>query len=61
MKTYFLTVFDQSGKTLLDESFEAGSEQEAKDIGTKKLTEHNYENHSYRCVSPDGKLVLFHS
>jgi hypothetical protein len=60
MKTYMLTVFAKDGSKLLEESFEAASEKEAKEIGEKKLTEQNYETHTSRVTSPSGKLVLFH-
>ncbi|MGP4106571.1 YhzD family protein [Virgibacillus sp. L01] len=60
MRTYVLTVFDKSGEILLDESFEAASNDEAKKIGQAKLDEEGYSEHTHRCVSPDAKLVLFH-
>ncbi|GGJ92340.1 hypothetical protein GCM10007063_13700 [Lentibacillus kapialis] len=60
MKTYFLTVFDKLGERLLNETFEASSNDEAKEIGTKRLDEEGYSEHTHRCVSPDAKLVLFH-
>ncbi|OZM58144.1 hypothetical protein CIB95_00770 [Lottiidibacillus patelloidae] len=59
MKTYRLTVFAKDGSKLLDETFEAVSEKEAKEIGNKKLTEHNLEGNTSRVTSPTGKLVLF--
>ncbi|MBB6454656.1 hypothetical protein HNQ94_003145 [Salirhabdus euzebyi] len=59
MKSYTLTVFEKDGKTLLDESFEANNDQEAKEKGTKLLEEKGYENHTHRCVT-EGRLVLFH-
>ncbi|MBP1947342.1 YhzD family protein [Virgibacillus litoralis] len=60
MRTYVLTVFDKSGEKLLDESFEATSNDEAKKIGQAKLDEEGYSEHTHRCVSPDAKLILFH-
>ncbi|RYG72867.1 hypothetical protein EU245_08650 [Lentibacillus lipolyticus] len=60
MKTYALTVFDKTGEKLLDESFEAASNDEAKNIGQKRLAEKGYSEYTHRCVSPDAKLVLFH-
>ena len=60
MQTYVLTVFDQSGKKLLDESFTAANNEAAKETGTARLIEVNYEEHTHRCVTSDGKLVLFH-
>lgn len=60
MRTYVLTVFDKSGEKLLDESFEATSNDEAKKIGQARLDEEGYSEHTHRCVSPDAKLILFH-
>ncbi|MTH54590.1 hypothetical protein GKZ89_14395 [Bacillus mangrovi] len=59
MGTYYLTVFEKNGEKLLDESFEAGNEQEAKEIGSRKLEEKNYAKKTHRCVDAGGKLVLF--
>jgi hypothetical protein len=61
MKTYKLTVFKQDGEKLLDQSFEAYTDDEAKDRGTQVLHEHAYETHTHRCTSPEGKLLLFHT
>ncbi|WP_449354116.1 YhzD family protein [Virgibacillus natechei] len=60
MKTYALTVFSQTGEKLLDESFEAGSDDEAKEIGQSRLDKEGYSEHTHRCVTADGKLILFH-
>lgn len=60
MKTYVLTVFDKTGEKLLDESFEATNDQEAKKLGEERLAQEGYLEHTHRCVSPDAKLVLFH-
>jgi hypothetical protein len=60
MKTYTLTVFDKSGEKLLEETFEATSEAEAKKIGEQILREKNYHDKTHRCTSSSGKLVLFH-
>lgn len=59
MGLYYLTVFEKSGEKLLDESFEAQTEQEAKEIGQRKLEENNWLDKTYRCTSVAGKLVLF--
>ncbi|MCD7034842.1 hypothetical protein LRR81_11355 [Metabacillus sp. GX 13764] len=59
MGRYFLTVFEKSGEKLLDESFEAASEQEAKEIGAQKLEEKDYAKKTNRCVNDAGKLILF--
>lgn len=60
MKTYVLTVFDKTGEKLLDESFTAQDDNEAKKIGQSMLAEKGYSEHTHRCVSPEAKLVLFH-
>ncbi|HEU5140174.1 MAG TPA: YhzD family protein [Bacillales bacterium] len=60
MPNFTLTVFDKSGETLLDETFGAKDESEAKKAGEKRLKEEGYEQHTSRMVSSAGKLVLFH-
>jgi hypothetical protein len=60
MKTYTLTVFEKTGEKLLDETFEASSDEEAKKIGEQKLKEKNYHKKTHRCTSSSGKLILFH-
>jgi len=60
MAEYALTVFSKQGEKLLDETFTAQNDQEAKSIGQTKLKEDGYEEHTHRCVSPDARLVLFH-
>ncbi|WP_181349250.1 YhzD family protein [Thalassobacillus sp. CUG 92003] len=60
MKTYFLTVFEQDGTNILDDTFEADTDDQAKKIGQAKLAEHGYEDQTHRCVAPEGHLVLFH-
>ncbi|AXI08694.1 hypothetical protein CUC15_07105 [Oceanobacillus zhaokaii] len=59
MADYFLTVFDKSGKKLYDKSFSATDNSEAKEIGLNKLKELEFNEHTHRCVTADGKLVLF--
>lgn len=61
MKSYVLTVFEKSGKKLLDETFTASNDEEAKRVGTARLTEEGYNDHNYRCASSDARLVLFQS
>ncbi|WP_075981538.1 YhzD family protein [Bacillus massilinigeriensis] len=60
MNTYKLTVFEPNGEKLLDESFQANDDQEAKNLGEKLLEEKNYSEKTHRCTSPKGKLILFH-
>jgi len=61
MPIYKLTVFEKNGEKLLDEPFEVNNDAEAKKRGEQILKEKNYEEKTYRCVSPEGKLILFHS
>ncbi|WP_353856235.1 YhzD family protein [Bacillus sp. Bos-x628] len=58
-KTYFLTVFDRSGETLLNEKITTDSDEKAKELGRHRLIEQQYMNHSYRLVDNAGKLLLF--
>jgi hypothetical protein len=58
--TYKLTVFEPTGEKLLDESFTAENDEQAKKLGEKIVKAQNYENKTYRCISPLGKLLLFH-
>ncbi|KGX92592.1 hypothetical protein N781_14775 [Pontibacillus halophilus JSM 076056 = DSM 19796] len=60
MKAYVLTVFKQDGTKLLEETFEAPNDHDAKQIGTNRLEEAGYEDQTHRCVAPDGHMVLFH-
>jgi len=58
-KTYFLTVFDRSGETLLNEKITADSDEKAKELGRHRLMEQHYTKHSHRLVDQAGKLLLF--
>ncbi|MCA1059627.1 hypothetical protein LCL96_11785 [Rossellomorea aquimaris] len=60
MKVYKLTVFEKDGKKILDEAFEASSDSDAKNLGATMLEEKGYAEHTHRCTSPLGKLLLFH-
>ncbi|WP_209122778.1 YhzD family protein [Alkalihalobacillus sp. BA299] len=59
MADYYLTVFNQSGEQLLNETIQAASDEEAKRIGEQKLAEANYSAHPHR-LTRAGKLLLFH-
>ncbi|WML49660.1 YhzD family protein [Neobacillus sp. PS3-34] len=61
MMTYKLTVFEQDGEKILEESFQAANDDSAKEIGGKMLEEKNFQDKTHRCASPAGKLILFHS
>jgi len=60
MLEYTLTVFTKKGEKLLDENFQAENDADAKVLGTEILIEHDYKEHTHRCVYPTAKLVLFH-
>jgi hypothetical protein len=60
MKTYIVTVFDKKGEKLLEESFQATNDQEAKSKGDQILKEKQFQKYTSRVTSPTGKLVLFH-
>lgn len=61
MKTYKLTAFESHGEKILDEAFQAEHDDAAKEHGEKLLAEKNLLEKTYRCTSPSGKLLLFHS
>lgn len=60
MADYFLTVFDPSGNTLINEQFEAEHEEAAKTHGEALLKEKELHSHTHRLVNAAGKLILFH-
>lgn len=60
MKSYYITVFEKNGKLLEEKSFEAASDDEAKNEAFNFLTHAGYSEKTYRCVSSDAKLLLFH-
>jgi hypothetical protein len=60
MKTYKLTAFEANGEKLLDEAFQAENDDSAKVQGEKILSEKNLLEKTHRCISPSGKLLLFH-
>lgn len=59
MKTYMLTAYNEKGENLLNLSFEATNDHEAKRQGEQLLTEKGLQEKTYRCSSPLGKLLLF--
>ncbi|KQL55087.1 hypothetical protein AN964_17285 [Heyndrickxia shackletonii] len=60
MPNYKLTVFEENGEKLLDETFEAANDAEAKKLGETILIEKGAIDKTHRCTSPSGKLLLFH-
>lgn len=60
MRDYKLTAFEPTGEKILDEGFEAQDDTEAKKKGEALLKEKGVDEKMHRCVSPEGKLILFH-
>ncbi len=60
MAAYKLTAFDPNGHKLIDEAFNANSEEEAKQQGEQLLKEKDLIDKTHRCTSSAGKLILFH-
>nr|WP_206691646.1 YhzD family protein [Heyndrickxia coagulans] len=55
-----MTAFEATGEKILDEGFEAQDDTEAKKKGEALLKEKGVHEKTHRCVSPEGKLILFH-
>ncbi|MFS0644820.1 YhzD family protein [Siminovitchia sp. 179-K 8D1 HS] len=60
MGAYQLTAFERTGEKLLDETFEAENENEAKRKGNAMLAEKGLLDKTHRCTTQAGKLILFH-
>lgn len=61
MRTYKLTVYEQTGKMVLEETFTADTDDQAKEQGAAFLEEKGLTDQTHRLASPAGKLLLFHS
>lgn len=61
LKTYKLTAFEPNGEKILDETFEASNDAEAKTRGEELLNEKGALEKTHRCTSSSGKLLLFHA
>ncbi|CEG23501.1 hypothetical protein BN1080_02479 [Planococcus massiliensis] len=61
MRTYKLTAYEQTGKLIVEETFTAENDEQAKDKGRALLEEKELTNQTHRLASPAGKLLLFHS
>ncbi|WKA59639.1 YhzD family protein [Planococcus shenhongbingii] len=61
MRTYKLTAYEQTGKLIIEETFTAENDEQAKDKGQAILEEKDFVNQTHRLASPAGKLLLFHS
>lgn len=60
MATYQLTAFEKTGEKLLDETFNAENENEAKEKGNAILAGKGLLHKTHRCTTQAGKLILFH-
>ncbi|MHA6260717.1 YhzD family protein [Sporosarcina sp. CAU 1771] len=61
MRSYKLTAFENTGKVLIEETFTAATDDEAKVKGQAMLEEKDLIEQTHRLASPTGKLLLFHS
>ncbi|MGB8001829.1 MAG: YhzD family protein [Anaerobacillus sp.] len=59
MEKYIITAFEKNGANVLDESFDAQDDKEAKKVGEELLKQKGLEKHSARVVSSKGKLIVF--
>ena len=60
LKPYKFTAFEPTGKLIIEETWEFGSDEEAKAKGQEMIEEKNFENTTHRLVNTSGKLILFH-
>lgn len=61
MRTYKLTAFEQTGELITEETFTAETDDQAKEQGLALLEEKTLLEKTHRLVSPEAKLLLFHS
>lgn len=61
MRTYKLTAFEKTGELIVEETFTAETDEEAKQKGLSLLEEKALTDKTHRLASPAGKLLLFHS
>ena len=61
MRTYKLTAFEKTGKLIIEETFTAATDDEAKEKGNIMLEEKELLERTHRLASPAGKLLLFHA
>jgi len=61
VKTYKLTAYENKGKLIIEETFTAETDEEAKEKGNVMLEEKDLLEQTHRLASPLGKLLLFHS
>lgn len=60
MEPYKFTAFEQTGKLLVEETWEFSSDDEAKKKGQEKIVEKKFAGITHRLVNSSGKLILFH-
>ncbi|MDQ0174801.1 YhzD family protein [Bacillus chungangensis] len=60
MPSYKLTAFEPNGEKIIDETFDAVDDHEAKTKGAALIEEQGLQEKTHRCTSPTGKLLLFH-
>lgn len=60
MKPYKFTAYEQTGKLLVDETWEFASDDEAKKKGQEIIEEKEFAGTTHRLVNSSGKLILFH-
>lgn len=58
MKSYLITVYDNKGKKLIEETFQAENDQKARNQGKERLQQQGFTNHTSRVTSELGKLIL---
>lgn len=61
LKTYTVTAFEKDGKKIIDQTFTANNDAEAKTKGEEILRENEALEKTHRVVSPEGRLLLFHT
>lgn len=60
LKSYTVTAFEKTGEKIVDQTFSASDDTEAKTKGIEILREHDALEKTHRVVSPEGKLLVFH-
>lgn len=61
MEPYKFTVIEQTGKLIVEETWEFASVGEAKIKGQEMIEEKGFAHQTHRLVNTSGRLILFHS
>lgn len=61
MEPYKFTAFEQTGKLIIEETWEFESYGEAKAKGSEMIEEKGFAKTTHRLVNTSGRLILFHS